>query len=203
MNNDKEKYLKYYRNKFKDNFSPAILEYHLNDLYDKAVKSYKPDKSGFSTHLAAYMQKLNRVANYKGSLLKQTEYGKGLNNKVMKEYYRIKTIEMRAPEPEDIAKNTGIALKKVKEVLNSNTHAAIVPGVETSKLYIDGDMISGLDDTSKKVLDTINKNMPPDKAYKYTGLNKTKYYEVRNSIRDKLKKAYLNQLKENHVIGGS
>lgn len=200
---DRDKHLNYYRNKFKDNFSPAVLEYHLNDFYDKAVKSYNPDKSAFSTHLAAYMQKLNRVANYKGSLLKQTEYGKGLNNKVMKEYQRIKTIEMKTPEPEDIARNTGIPLKKVTEILNNNTHAAIVPGVETSKLYIDGDMISGLDDTSKKVLETINKNMPPDKAYKYTGLNKTKYYEVRNSIRDKLKKAYLNQLKENHVIGGS
>ncbi len=200
---DREKHLKYYRNKFKDNFSPAILEFHLNDLYDKAVKSYNPDKSAFNTHLASYMQKMNRVANYKGSLLKETEYGKGLNNKVMKEYNRIKTIEMRAPEPEDIAKNTGLPFKKVQEILNNNTHAAIVPGVETSKLYIDGDIISGLDDTSKKVLDTINKNMSPEESYKHTGLSKTKYYETRNSIRDKLKKAYLNQLKENHVIGGS
>ena len=200
---DREKHLKYYRNKFKDNFSPAILEFHLNDLYDKAVKSYNPDKSAFNTHLASYMQKMNRVANYKGSLLKETEYGKGLNNKVMKEYNRIKTIEMRTPEPEDIAKNTGLPFKKVQEILNNNTHAAIVPGVETSKLYIDGDIISGLDDTSKKVLDTINKNMSPEESYKHTGLSKTKYYETRNSIRDKLKKAYLNQLKENHVIGGS
>ena len=200
---DREKHLKYYRNKFKDNFSPAILEFHLNDLYDKAVKSYNPNKSAFNTHLASYMQKMNRVANYKGSLLKETEYGKGLNNKVMKEYNRIKTIEMRTPEPEDIAKNTGLPFKKVQEILNNNTHAAIVPGVETSKLYIDGDILSGLDDTSKKVLDTINKNMSPEESYKHTGLNKTKYYETRNSIRDKLKKAYLNQLKENHVIGGS
>lgn len=200
---NKEKHLQYYRDKFKDNFSPAILEFHLNRLYDQAVKSYNPDKSAFNTHLAAYMQKINRVSNYKGGLLKKTEYGKSLNNKVMNEYYNIKTLDMKVPEPEEIAKRTKIPLKKVQEILKNNTHAAIVPGIETSKLDINGDLLSGLEPTEKKVFDTINKNMAPEKAYKYTGLNKTKYYEIRNKVKDKLRKAYLNVLKENHVTSNS
>lgn len=201
MDKNKEKHLNYYRNKFKDNFSPAVLEFHLNRLYDQATNSYNPDKSAFNTHLAAYMQKLNRVSNYKGGLLKNTEYGKGLNNKVMKEYYNIKTTELKVPEPEDIAKKTGINVKKVEEILNNNTHAAIVPGIETAKLNIDTSLLSGLNEQEHKVLGTIEKDLPPEKAYKVTGLNKTKYYEVRNNVRDKLRKAYLNTLKDNHVTG--
>ena len=114
---DKEKHLNYYRNKFKDNMSPAMLEFHLNRLYDMAAKSYNPSKSNFNTHLASYMQKLNRVANYKGGLVKDTEYGKGLNNKVMNAYYEIKTTSLSAPTPEEISKKTGVPLKKVKEIL--------------------------------------------------------------------------------------
>ena len=200
---NKEKHLSYYRAKFKDNFSPAMLEFHLNKLYDQSVKSYNPDKAAFNTHLAAYMQKLNRVSNYRGGLLKLTEYGKSLNGKVMKEYQKIKTLDLKTPEPEDIAKNTGIPVKKVQEILKNNTHAAIVPGVETAKLGIDTGLLSGLDDTEQKVLHTIEKDMPPEKAYAHTGLAKTKYYEVRNSVRDKLRKAYINTLKANHVVSGS
>ena len=199
MDKEKEKYLSYYRNKFKDYFSPAELEFHLHRYYDMAKNSYDPSKGNFSTHLAAYMQKLNRVANYKGGLLKETEYGKGLNNKVMNAYYEIKTLEMRTPEPEDIAKKTGIPLKKVKEILESNTHAAIVPGMDAQGLHIDTDILNGLDDTEQKVLETINKNMSPNEAYKYTGLSKTKYYEVRNSIRERLRKAYLDILRNANV----
>lgn len=199
MDKEKEKYLSYYRNKFKDNFAPAELEFHLHKYYEMAKKSYNPSKGSFSTHLAAYMQKLNRVANYKGGLLKETEYGKSLNDKVMNAYYEIKTLEMRTPEPEDIAKRTGIPVKKVKEILQNNVHSAIVHGIDTQKMFIDTDILTGLDDTEQKVLETIQKNMKPEEAYKYTGLGKTKYYEVRNSIRDRLRKAYLDMLRNANV----
>jgi len=198
---EKEKHLNYYRTKFKDNFSPAMLEFHLNRLYDMAVNSYNPKKSAFPTHLASYMQKLNRVANYKGGLLKTTEYEKGLTNKVLNTYYEQKAISLSAPAPEEIAAKTGVPLKKVKEILKNNVHAAIVPGMDSSALHIDTDLVYGLDDTEKKVLETIEKDMKPEQAYKHTGLSKTKYYEIRNKVREHLRSAYLNTLKDNNVIG--
>ena len=200
---NKEKLLSYYRTKYKDYFSPSMLDFHLNRLYDEAKKTFDPSKSDFKTHLATHMQRMSRIAIYKGSLLKKTEYGKDMMNRIMNAYNKIKTVEMKEPTPEEIAKATGIPLKKVEETLRNNVHAAIVPGVETSKLYIDADIISGISNEEKKVLDTIVKNMPPEKAYKHTGLNKTKYYQIRNSIREKLRKAYLNTLRDNNVIGGN
>lgn len=200
MNINEEKHLNYYRTKFKDNFSPALLEFHLREALEKAKKSYDPSKGSFSTHLATYMQKLNRVANYKGGLIKDTEYNKNLTNKVMNTFYELKTLHEITPTPEDIAKKTKMPLKKVKEILKNNTFAAIVPGVDTAKIHIDADILNGLDGDEKKVLETIQKDInPPEKAYEYTNLSKTKYYEVRNRVRDKLRKAYLNTLKENHV----
>jgi hypothetical protein len=193
----KNKYLPYYKKKYESHFSPALLNYHSNKLFEQAVKTYDPSKSQFQTHLSFYMSKMNRVANNKGSLVKETEYFKTHKNEVLNTYHEMKTIQDKAPTPLEISKKTGVPQNKVKEILASEFRVSIVPGVDTKQLEIEPNtLLYGLNKDESKVLDTISKNMPPDKAYKYTGLSKTIYYEKRKDIQKKLKQAYIKHLRD-------
>jgi len=195
--NLKNKYLPYYKKKYETSLSPAILNFHANKLFNQAVNTYDPNKAQFQTHLSFYMSKMNRVANNKGALVKETEYFKTHKNKVLNTYHEMKTISDKTPTPLEVSKKTGVPESKVKEILSSEFRVAIVPGVDTKRLEIEPDMLlHGLNKEENKVLDTINKNMSPDKAYKHTGLSKTMYYEKRKEIQNKLKQAYIRHLKD-------
>jgi hypothetical protein len=143
------------------------------------------------------MSKLNRVANNKGSLVKETEYFKTHKNKVLNTYHEMKTIMDRKPTPLEISRKTGVPVNKVKEILEAEFRVAIIPGVDTKQLEVNPDeLLYGLNKEENKVLDTIKNNMSPEQAYKYTGLSKTMYYEKRKEIQNKLKQAYIKYLKD-------
>jgi len=194
---DKDKYLSYYKTKFKDHFSPAILDYHLEKVFNDSINTYNKNKGSFSTHLASNMGTLNRIANNKGSLIKETEYAKTMKNKISGIKNELTTLIGKEPTPDEIAKELGISVDKVNDVLqSSDTHAAIVHGLDVGKENISANsLLSGLSGTSQKVLETINKNMDLDKAMKHTGLKKSKYYEERKKIENKLKSSYINHLR--------
>jgi len=203
---DKDKYLNYYKNKYSSHFAPAILNYKAEKYFNMAVNSYDPKKgANFNTHLSSYMSKLNREANNKGATLKKTEYNKYGSDKILGIQNQIKTYEHREPTAEEIAKEAGVSIKKVQEVLDNNIHAAIVHGVNTSAIDVSPkDLLTGLQGDENKVLDTIDKNMKPDKAYKHTGLSKTKYYEIRKKVEGMLKERYVDLLKEQRYgVSGS
>jgi len=200
----KDDYVKYYKQKFKDHFSPAILDYHVEKAFNNAIKTYNPNKASFQTHLSNYMNKLNRVANSKGGLVKKTEYSSLYKNKVINTMNEIETLTGQKPTEEELAKKLGMPVSKVKEIIESEQHVAIVHGVDTSKIEITPEtLLSGLSKDEEKVLHTITKNMSPDKAYKYTGLGKTKYYEQRKKIEKKLKSSYINHLRNYSGHSGS
>lgn len=200
----KNKLLSYYKTRYEGHFSPAMLDFHVERLYNQAVKTYDPNKSQFQTHLATYMNKMSRAAQAKGGLIKTTEYSKGIENKIINTYKEMKTYKHITPTTYDIAKKLKIPESKVKSVLENNQHVAIVHGVDTSKIDINPkDLLHGLSKEEEKVLHTISQNMTPEKAYKYTGLPKTTYYSKRKELQDKMKQAYIKTLRDYGGIDNS
>jgi len=154
----KNKYLPYYRKKYETSLSPAILNFHTNKLFNQAVNTYDPNKAQFQTHLSFYMSKMNRVANNKGALVKETEYFKTHKNKVSNTYHEMKTISDNTPTPLEVSKKTGVPESKVKEILSSEFRVAIVPGVDTKSLDIEPNMLlHGLNKEENKVLSDVAK----------------------------------------------
>ena len=198
----KNEYTQYYKNRFKDYFSPALLDYHIEKIYNQAAKTYSPAKgTTFQTHLASQMQQLNRVAVYKGGTLKQTEYSKQLAAKIKNEYEKQKVLTGKEPSYDDIAKKLKIPVDKVKNVMDVSVHAAIVPGKDFKRFDVNPeDFIGGLQDKDKKIMEAITQDMPLDKALKHTGLGKSQFYEKRKQMFNKIRESYIKVLRETHDI---
>jgi len=198
---NKQQLLKYYRDKFKDYFSPALLDYHLERLYEEAKRTFSPNKGvDFKTHLARVMQQLNRVATYKGSTLKQSEYSKQLTNRIKNEYNRLKVLKGKDPSLEEVAKNLNVPVEKVENALRYSVHSAIVPGKDFQMFHVNPkDFIGGLDKKDEKVLEAIVEDMPLDKAIKHTGLGKSQFYERRKKLFEKIRTSYIKTLRDTYA----
>jgi len=160
----------------------------------EAKRTYDPKKgASLDTHIAQYMQKKNRDDHYSASTLKSSE-GLGLSiNKLHRAHEEYYMTHGKYPSTTELSKITGTSPKLVDK--HMRTYKVKTVGVDdfTPKSeYVDlHSLLPDLSGTDKVVADAMSSGMPLNKALKKTKLSKSSYYRASNSIRDRMRKAYL------------